>query len=367
MNQELSTRADRTNFGVPLPKHLWRAVAVKVRSFVEGKPLEQIAKQLYPGDPIVPTILRAASAQATLADATWAGPLARASVSEAVQETVSMSVIGRLIAAGALRIDLTRFASVTVPGRSTTPASAGAWVAEGGVIPARRYNLLGPTLRPHKLSVIATFSREMTEASNIEEILRALIIEAAGPAIDAAVLSAAAASPQKSAGLLNGLTPLVAAVGTFGFDNIGLDLGKLTGDIATRGGGAHTLFAASPGQATAIRFYAGGQFGVSVDQDILPVGGSSALADGTVIAIEPSSFATTVGMPEFEVGTVAAIHQEDTAPADIGAPPGASGPNVVAAPTKSMFQIDAIALKMTLWADWCMRAPHVSFMNNVTW
>jgi hypothetical protein len=367
MNQELSTRADRTNFGVPLPTHLWRAVAVKVRSFVEGKPLEQIAKELYPGDPIVPMILRAASAQATLTDAAWAGPLAKASVSQAVQETVSMSVIGRLIAAGALRIDLARSASVTVPGRSTTPASAGAWVAEGGVIPARQYNLLGPTLRPHKLSVITTFSREMTDASNIEEILRALIIEAAGPAIDAAVLSAAAASPQKSAGLLLGLTPLAAAAGTFGFDNIGLDLGKLVGDIATRGGGAHAFFTASPGQATAIRFYAGGQFGVSVDQDILPVGGSSALADGTVIAIEPSSFATTVGMPEFEVGTVATIHQEDTAPADIGRLPGASGPNIVAAPVKSMFQIDAIALKMTLWGDWCMRAPHVSFMNAVTW
>ena len=29
--------------------------------------------------------------------------------------------------------------------------------------------------------------------------------------------------------------------------------------------------------------------------------------------------------------------------------------------------IDALALKMTLWGDWCMRAPHVSFMDAVQW
>jgi hypothetical protein len=335
-----------------------------VRSFVEGRSVEQVTRELYPDDQITPLILRATSAPAQISVPSWAGALAAYSVSQAVQETVSMSIIGRLIRSGALHIDLGRFASITVPGRSTTIADAGLWVAEGAPIPARQHNLLGPTLRPHKLAVIATFSRELSQASNIEDVLRALLTEAAGPAVDAAVLSAAAASPQKSAGLLYGLTPIASATGTFGFDNCGQDLGKLVGDIATRNGGAHAVFAASPAQATAIRFYAGGQFSISPEQDVLPVGGSAALADGTVIAIEPSSFATTLGgmgVPEFEVGTMATIHQEDTTPADI-----VSG-GAVATPVKSLFQIDAIALKMTLWGDWCMRAPHVSFMNAVQW
>jgi hypothetical protein len=285
-------------------------------------------------------------------------------VSEAVQDSVSMSVLGRLILAGALHIDLGRFASVVVPGRSTTIADGGQFIAEGAPIPARQYHLLGSTLRPRKLSVIATFSNEMSEASNIEQVLRALIIEAAGPAVDAAILSTAASSPAKSAGLLYGLTPLAPATGTFGFDNCGQDLGKLVGDIAVRMGGAHAMFIANPAQATAIRYFAGGQFSIDPASDVLPVVGSAALAAGTIIAIEPSSFASTIGAPEFEVGTVATIHQEDTTPADIV---GGASPGTPAWPTKSMFQIDAIALKMTVWCDWCMRAPHVSFMNAVQW
>jgi hypothetical protein len=347
---------------IPASQYVWRAAAAKVRSFVQKRPVEQIISEFYPDDPVTPIILRGATAPAKLTDASWAGPLAALSVSDAVQESVSMSALGRLMLSGGLHIDLGTFASVVVPGRSTTPAGAGQWVTEGGVIPARQYTLLGPTLRPRKLSVITTFSQEMSEASNIETILRALIIEASGPAVDAAILSNAASSPQKSAGLLNGLTPLTPSTAT-GFDACGRDLGLLVGDIATRNGGAHAMFIASPSQSIAIRFYAGGQFAIDPSRD-MPVAASAALPDKTVMAIEPSSFASTIGAPEFEVGTIATIHQEDTTPADII---GGSSPGTPAWPSKSMFQIDAIALKMTLWCDWCMRAPHVSFMNAVAW
>jgi hypothetical protein len=342
---------------------MWRAAAAKVRSFVEKRPIDQVLRDYYPDDPVTPLILRTASKPAVITDPTWAGPLAALSVSYAVQDSVSMSILGKLMSFGGLHIDLGRYASIVVPGRSTTLADAGQWVAEGGVVPARQHNLLGPTLRPHRLAVISTFTEEMAEASNLEQILRALIIEAAGPAIDAALLSNAASSAQKSACLLNGLSPLTPQAGTFGFDNCGQDLGKLVGDIAIRNGGAHAMFIASPGQATTIRFFAGGQFSAPAGQaDVLPVAGSAALPNGTIIAIEPSSFASTIGAPEFEVGPIATIHQEDTSPADI-----VGGTGTVAVPVKSMFQIDAIALKMTVWCDWCMRAPHVSFMNAVQW
>jgi hypothetical protein len=350
------------NKPIPVREHFWRAAATKVRAFVEGKSAEQVLREHYPEDQVTSVILRGAVKPAITTDPAWAGPLAALSVSEAVQDVVSLSVLGRLMASGGLHIDLGRFASVVVPGRSTTPADAGQWVAEGSPIPARQYSLLGPTLRPHKLSVIATFTREMSEASNIEAILRALMLEAAGPAVDAAILSAAASSPQKSAGLLNGLTPLTPSTAT-GFDACGRDLGLLVGDIAKRNGGAYAMFVASPSQATAIRFFSGGQFTPDPNRD-MPVAASAALPDKTVMVIEPSSFASTIGAPEFEVGTVATIQQEDTSPADIV---GGNSPGTPAYPTKSMFQIDAIALKMTVWCDWCMRAPHVSFMNAVAW
>jgi hypothetical protein len=274
----------------------YKALASRVRAIVENASVSKVAKELYGGDLDFDEVQRAASAPATIADAIWAGPLGRYGVSQAVEDVVAMSAIGRLLAFGALRVDLGRLASVTIPGRQTVAANARQWVAEGAPVQVKQYSILGPKLSPHKLEVITTITWEMSNASNIEEILRQLLTEAAGLAIDAAVLSTTAASAAQSAGLLHGLTPLTASTAT-GFDACGADLGKLVADIASRSGGQRAAFIAAPAQATAIRFWAGGQFGVTPANDVLPVAASAALADGTVICIEPESFATTVRRP----------------------------------------------------------------------
>jgi hypothetical protein len=342
----------------------YKALAAKVRAVVENTPVAKVAKAMYGGDLDFDEVQRAASSPAMINDSGsgWAGPLGRFGVSQAVEDIVAMSAIGRLLAFGALRVDLGRLASVTIPGRQTVAANAGAWVAEGQPVQVKQYSILGPKLSPHKLEVITTITWEMSNASNIEEILRQLLTEAAALAIDAAVLSTAAASTAQSAGLLHGLTPIAAST-TGGFDSCGQDLGKLVADIASRGGGARAAFIAAPSQATAIRFWAGGQFGVTPQNDVLPVAASAALADGTVIAIEPESFATTLGEVRFDMATSATLHMEDTSPTDI-----TSGTGTLAYPVKSLYQTDLIGLKMSLLgADWCMRAPHVSYMTGVQW
>ena len=49
---------------------------------------------------------------------------------------------------------------------------------------------------------------------------------------------------------------------------------------------------------------------------------------------------------------------EDTTPGDI------SG----STPVKSMFQIDAIALRTSLWAAWGLRAAgHCQYLTGATW
>lgn len=341
---------------LPLPRpaeHVWRVAAAKVRGFIAGLPVDAVLERDYPDDPVAPLILRAATDPAKMSVPAWAGALAAHSVSSAIQEAVSMSMLRELLARGALRVDLGRLGSVVVPGRSTTPADGGVWVGEGEPIPVREYTILGPTLRPHKVAVIVTFSRELSEASNIEEVLRALITEAAGPAMDVAILSTTAATATTPGGILAGLTPVAAAPSGAAYDNCAADLGALVGDLAARNGGANALIVAAPAQATAIKFFS---------SDFAAVG-SAGLADGTVVAIEPSSFAITAGTPEFEVGTVAALHMEDTAPLDIAA---TAGPTL-ATPVKSLWQTDAIGLKMTFRADWAMRAPHVAYMESVSW
>ena len=73
--------------------------------------------------------------------------------------------------------------------------------------------------------------------------------------------------------------------------------------------------------------------------------------------IEPESLAFSISDPEFAVADVAAVQQEDTSPTDL----------LTTSPVKSMFQIDAFALRMVVYAAWAMRAPHAAYMTGVNW
>lgn len=336
--------------------HVWRVAAATLRGFVAGRSPGEMLKRDYPEDGIAPLLLsRAASTQAVLTDPAWAAPLAHYSVSDAIEEIVSMTALGQL-SARALRVDMGNLASVTVPGRVLDPTTAKSmWVGEGQATPVKQYSLLGSALHVHKIEVNAVVTRELSEASNIEDILRMLLTEMAGLAIDAAIFSTDAASAAKSAGILNGLTPTTVST-TTGFDGCGQDLGTLTAAVASRGGGQGIGFVAAPAQATSIRFWAGGQFEAGGG---LPVAAAAVLPAGTIVALEPSSLAYSFGAPTFGVTTVAALHMDD-------APAGA---DLIAgsASVKSMWQTDALAIKMTLFGDFVMRAPHVAFMQSVLW
>jgi hypothetical protein len=347
MNKQLDDR--RPAMALPHPgEHFWRAFAAKVRGSILGELAEDLLRERHPDDHIAPLLLRAASAPAKTTVPGWAAELARKAVSQAIEDVVSMSAARHVMDAGALRIDLGRFASIVVPGRSSTIADAGQWVAEGAPIPVRQFQLPGSTLTAHKLAVIATFTREMSDSSNIEDVIKALITEAAGPALDAAIFSTAAGTAARSPGILHGLTGLTPSTGG-AYDDCGADLGALIGDLASRNGGANAVFVANPAQAMTIRFFSGTQ---------LDAWGSVPLAGGTVLALEPASLAIMLGVETFDVADVGTLHMEDTTPGDI------SGGST---PVKSLFQTDTLALRMILRGDWAMRAPHVAYMTGVSW
>ena len=346
----------------PPSSHVWRTAAATLRGFLAGRPPADMLKSMYPDDLVAPLVLaRAASTQAVLTNTTWAEPLAHYAVSDAVQDIVSMSALDKLARAGAMQIDMGNIASVVVPGRVVNPANAKAmWVGEGGAVPVNQYTVLGPSLNVHKVEANVVVTRELSEASNIENVLRMLLTEMGGLAIDAAMWSTDAASAAKSAGLLAGLTALTPTTGGAGFDGCGQDLGALTADIASRGGGRFTAYVAAPAQATAMRFWAGGQFSLTPGTDVLPIAASATLPDGTVIAVEPSSLAYAIGAPAFSVSNVTALQMDD-------AP---TGPDLIAGGTghvKSMWQTDSLVLRMSFYCDFVMRAPHVATMSGVAW
>jgi hypothetical protein len=94
---------------------------------------------------------------------------------------------------------------------------------------------------------------------------------------------------------------------------------------------------------------------------------SSTVPAGMVILINADDLMVVQGdTPRFDVSDQATLHFEDTTPLQIST---SGSPNVVAAPVRSMFQTDSLALRMILPMNWAIRrlpAP-VAWVTGVTW
>jgi hypothetical protein len=342
--------------------YLVRAAASHVRAGISqlgGRRIasvESAAKELGFADPPTQFILRAASAPASTTTTSWAKEIAGVAVLDLVQSITSLSA-GAEIIARSLKLNLDGIAEAHVPGRTLNPAAAGAWVPEGQPTPVRALGFSDAAiLRPRRLSVISVYTREMAESSNIEKVVRATLGEATGLALDAKMFSADAASANAPPGLFAGTAPLTPVAGG-GDSAMHGDVANLFAALAANAGGKTAVIVAALPQAVRLKMSVGPKF----DYDILA---STALAAGTVAVVEVASFVSGFSsVPEFSTSKVGAVHMEDTAPADIVSTGGA-----VASPVKSLFQVDAIALKTILWAAWGLRAAgHAQWIQNCTW
>jgi hypothetical protein len=68
---------------------------------------------------------------------------------------------------------------------------------------------------------------------------------------------------------------------------------------------------------------------------------SLGLAPKSVVAIAPAALVSGYGNPEIETGKEAALHFEDSSPADI-----VNGGGTMAAPTRSLFQNNLIGIRV---------------------
>jgi hypothetical protein len=340
------------------PKNsLFRAAAVMVRAHATGTSPEATAKKLYGKDHgLEPLITKAASSPATLTNPTWAGGVGHDIVaSQLIQKITALSAAAGLMMLG-MKVDLSGLASINIPGRTYDPTAAGDWIAEGAAIPFRKPSFLqGPTLAPRKLGVLATFTSEMAMADSVEEFTTAAIKEGAAALLDKKMFSTDVASATAPAGILLGATTVTATSIAEPWA-ISSDIGALVQALATNGGGLEPVIIAAPAQAASLRMWR--------QSDFYSILASVALAAGTVVAVESSSFVSGLdGLPEFSTSKGATLHYEDTSPTDIVSSGGA-----VAAPVKNLFQTDVIGLKMILRASWAMRnAKHVSIVEGVTW
>jgi HK97 family phage major capsid protein/HK97 family phage prohead protease len=317
---------------------------------------------------------RAASAPATTSTSGWASQLVQTVTADFLETIVPNAIFPRLAALGQ-RYTFGRNGTISIPTWDATPTVAGGFVLEGAAIPVKQGALSSATLTPKKMAVITTFTREIAEHSTpaIEGLLRQKIQSDTSVALDTVLLDATAASTTRPAGLRNGVSETTATSGG-GFAALIGDIAAHIAAVAQSGTLTAPVILLNPANAVAIGMTqnAGGDFpfgnvgltGGNING--IPVLVSSTVTADMMITVDAAWFASVTGdEPRFDVSDQATLHMEDTTPTALSA---AGTPNTVAAPIRSLFQTDSLALRMILPMNWMkVRSPSVAWSSSVTW
>jgi len=258
----------------------------------------------------------------------------------------------------AVNLDVATNAQATIPRLIGFPDPV--FVGEGMPAPVgmgiTSATVLGPV---RKMMMLAGITSELANRSapDAEALIRLVMTETAGHALDVAVLSSADATEIRPAGLLNGVTAITATTGG-GTNALAKDTANLVGAIADAGGGTNVVFLMNPRQASAVTILANGFR--------YPIIDAPSLAAGTIVAVDAAALATGFnGVPAIDLSKEAVLHWEDAAPLPIAS---AGTPNTVAAPVRSAFQNDLIALRMILPCAWAsMLDGGVQYITGATW
>jgi hypothetical protein len=351
-------------------RSLVRAILAAGRAEVTRGSSTAIVKDIAP-DPLASAFLRvaglgnkdetyailekAAVSPATTSTSTWAAELVGLSMTDLA--SLSPASSGAQVLRRSLVLEYDRSGLAVVPHLVAAPGAA-TWVGEAGVIPSRSFSVGSTTLVRNKLAALCSFSRELFEASQpaVERVVRQALNEGLALDIDAALYSTEAASALRPQGLLNGLAA-VPASGSTGEIGMLADVGALLTNVAAVSSDI-VLVAAVP---QAIQLMLRRALFGAVDIYM-----SSALSAGTIIAAAPSGIAAVMDpAPRFSMSREAVIHEEDATPLAIGTE---GSPATVASPVRSMFQSDALSLRMILECDWVRRHDSaISYTTGVAW
>ena len=319
-------------------------------------------------------VLRAASAPALTTVTGWALELVQTTWAGLMPLLMPNSILPRLAGRG-LSLSFGAYGKIVIPTRSRTPTLAGSFVGEGLPIPVRQGAFTSQTLTPKKMAVITTWTREMDDHSipAIEGLLRDAIQQDTAVAIDTVLIDANAATAIRPAGLLNGVSVTTATAGG--------GLAALVGDIvglinsisaATYGNVRNLVWLANQTDMLRASLLSAANTGIFPFRDEIkagtlggiPIIDSATITAKTLILVDAADFVAVGGdAPRMEMSDQATLHMEDTTPLELVA-----SPSTVAAPQRSLFQTDSIALRMVLPLNWVQRrAGTVAWTQNVTW
>jgi hypothetical protein len=320
-----------------------RIVTARAIASVTHRSPAEVAGRLWPTDA---TVLRAASAPAMTSVTGWAAELAHKVVEDAPGALGPLAACAQFLRQ-CLVLTWDGNGLISVPGFVAGAGNAG-FVAEGNPIPVRQLASSAALLQPYKLAAIGVLTREMLESSNAERLIGDVLMRAAAAALDAVLFGTAASSAAAPAGLRNGIAALTASTATDLSQAFYSDVSALINATSVVGGAGPYVFIGNPGLTTQMimRFLL--QANTVLDEANVIALGSNAMgndlmcvaADGVVAALSPN--------PVIETANAGELHMNDTPLAIVngGAP---------AAPARSLFQTDSIALKMRWPVTWAVR------------
>ena len=377
-----SNESDRRPFAVAKksirPGDYWfRAAVCTALARVQQRNADEVRRERYGDDEptklIFDLVTKASTVPATTTLTGWAAELVT---------TVNVDVIDQLIPNSAYaplsnfgpKFSFGQAGIVSIPARSATPTLAGAFVAQGAAIPVKQAAFTAATLTPKKMGVITVLTRDIAEHStpSIEAIVRQAMQDDTSVAIDTVLLDATAKDTTRPAGLRNGVSATTATAGG-GFNALVGDIKALVGVLVAANSLRSPVFIMNPAQVLSISMTqnAGGDFPFAAEVNGgrlrgYPIIQSTSVTAGMVILLDAADFFSATGdTPRFDVSDQAVIHMEDTTPLAIGT---TGSPNVVAAPTRSLWQTDCIGIRMILDINWAMRRTGVlAWTQAVTW
>lgn len=348
-----------------------RSAVCHLLSHISGRPVEKILEDRYPGHEATAAVTKTAIAVATTTTSGWASQLLETAMAEFLALLPPTSVYPVLRSMGVGLTFGPNSGAIKIPFSSTTAALAGGFVLEGDPIPVGRMTLDSVTLTPHKFGIIVPMTKEVMRYTNpaLEAVVRSELLARTAIKLDSLLLDATVGSATRPAGLLYGLSDAAPAYGGGDYTAFLEDMKALLAPFDTANAGRSLAVLMNPAQARNVRMMPGpNNSGFGWANQFLAdfrVVSSTSVTAGTVIAIDTADFVTGTGdTPMFETSDQATIHMEDS-PTALSA---VASPNTVAAPIRSMFQTNSVALKMSMDVTWAMRrSGMVQKIASVTW
>jgi hypothetical protein len=331
-----------------------RLLTARTIAKVRKVPVADVAALLWPNDKIIERLVtRAAVSPAMTTVAGWAAELAQTVVRDGL-EALGAASAGAQMLGNCMVLNFDGAGIISAPG-FVADANHGGFVAEGDPIPVRQFAAEAAQLQPHKLASIGILTREMIESSNAEQMIGDVLIRSAGLALDLVLFDANAATAARPAGLRNGIAASTPSASTDPFGAFFEDMATLLNAVGQVGGPGPYAVVSSVGRIASMRL----RF-ITEDPNLILLGSAAVGADMFAVAC-PGVVAAVDPEPEIETANAAALHMQDTPAALV------SSAGVSAAPARSLFQTDSIAVKVRWPVTWALRDVRAVAWLTPTW